>query len=483
MKQRTNVLWIFSDEHRGFAMGCAGDPNIETPNLDRLEREGVRFQHAYSNTPVCTPARGCIYTGQYITTHGARANHYPLLPGRSPQMAEVMRDAGYRTSHYGKWHLSGGSVCQHFVSPFFRPGWEEWIGWECMHGGTGAGTYYDTRYGEGHRRIQPNKIDKFQADWLTDRTIEQIERRAGGDVPWFHVVSIETPHPPVTAPDNVSMPHYQLFQGRHFEHRPNVPEDRREQTEEFLRGYYSHIANIDENVGRILGVLENTDQLENTIVFYFSDHGDFAGSHGNKCGKNSPLEESARIPLLVRLPSSLETPRRTGTHTHTSDAFISLVDLMPTTLGLCGVSAPASCEGSDLSALVRGDTDDGPDTIYMQYENSYFIERFPRMVWRAIRHGDWKYHMNLEDGPSELFNLAEDPYEMHNRINDMTCAAAREELHQRMERRARELGDDFFERLTVRQPMVQSIRRESGTRLPDSDTRSRAAGTPTETGR
>jgi arylsulfatase A-like enzyme len=193
---KPNVLWIFTDQHRGQAMSCAGDPNIETPNLDRLGREGIRFSNAYSNTPICTPARANVYTGQYITSHGALANHCPLLPNRGPQMAQVMSDAGYKTCHYGKWHLCGGSAGQHYVSPYFRPGWREWIGWECMHAIAGAGTYYDSAYCEGVENvIKLHRIDKFQPDWLTDRTIEWLGKQTPGQ-PWFHVVSIETPHSP-----------------------------------------------------------------------------------------------------------------------------------------------------------------------------------------------------------------------------------------------------------------------------------------------
>lgn len=442
---KPNVLWIFVDEHRGDAMGCAGDPNIETPHLDRLEAEGVRFSRAYSNTPICTPARGTVYTGQYITSHGARANHYPLLPDRGPQMAEVMSAAGYRTCHHGKWHLSGGTVNQHFVSPFFRPGWDEWIGWECMHGLADNGTYYDTTYGKGDIKIRAEKIDGFQTDWLTDRSVEFVERQSS-DQPWFHALSIETPHPPCDAPDNVSEPHYRLFMDKKIELKPNVPASHREEAVEFLRGYYSHIKNIDENVGRILETLEKTGQLENTLIVFFADHGDFAGSHGRACGKSSPLEESAGIPFIVRLPSCLQARRRSDSTGHVSHAFMSLVDLMPTTLGLCGLTVPETCQGQDLSPLVRGDIETGPEDVYLQFESSYFARREPHRFWRAIRWDDWMYSVNQAHGPEYLYNLAEDPHEMVNLVNDPAHEALRHTLHERMVAKANEIQDDFFVR-------------------------------------
>ena len=128
--RRPNVLWIFSDQHRASATGCYGDPNIETPHLDRLAREGIRFTNAYSNTPLCSPFRACLYTGQYITTHGVTSLFRPLLPAQQPELPEVLREGGYHTSHMGKWHLGGGDCPTHYVSPYFRPGWDEWLGWE-----------------------------------------------------------------------------------------------------------------------------------------------------------------------------------------------------------------------------------------------------------------------------------------------------------------------------------------------------------------
>ena len=436
-----NVLWIFVDEHRGQAMSCAGDQNIQTPTLDRLGEEGVYFPRAYSNTPICTPARGCVYTGQHAHMHGAKANHYPLLPN-TPQMAEVMQAAGYRTAHFGKWHLAGGSVHQHVVSPFFRPGWDDWIGWECMHGYAGDGTYYETRYQEGDLGIKAKTIDKFQADWLTDRSIEWMNERANEDQPWFHCVSIETPHPPVDFPANVSLPHWQLFADKELQLRDNVPEHLEAEAKEFLKGYYSHIANIDDNVQRMLQSLESNGQLENTIIVYFSDHGDFAKSHGRD-GKNDPREESTHIPFLVRLPSKLNA-RANGKHI--SDSFISLVDVMPSTLGLCGIEIPESCQGIDMSGEIRGEHGQTQDHVYVSYHNGYHAQKKASGHWRSIRNKNWMFAVNLEDGPQFLFDMNKDPYQLQNLVNQSEHAATQEQLLALMRSEAGKLNDNYFEK-------------------------------------
>ena len=441
-----NVLWIFVDEHRGHAMSCAGDTNIETPCLDSLAANGVYFPNSYSNAPICTPARGCVYTGQYATTHGAKANHYPLDPNRTRQMAQVMQDAGYYTGHFGKWHLAGGSVQQHLVSPYFRPGWNDWIGWECMHGMAGAGTYYTTRYQEGDLAIRANTIDKFQTDWLTDRSVEWMQQRAESEQPWFHCVSIETPHPPLDFPANVSLPHWQLFADKSFAFRDNVPQQDRKEYETFLRGYYSHIANIDDNVQRMIDCLKDSGQLENTIIMYFADHGEFAGSHA-RGGKGSPLEESSRIPYLVRLPQSLQAPRRAQQQSQQlqqTNAFFSLVDLMPSTLGLCNIPIPQSCQGRDLSKLIRSEDSDEPDFVYMQFENGYLALDKPQQYWRAIRNHEWMLGVNLEQGYEFLFNMVEDPYQLHNLIGQAEYQPIQETLLATMRREAERIHDPFF---------------------------------------
>ena len=148
-EDRPNILWIFSDQHRGSAMGCAGDPNVETPHLDRLAREGVRFTNAYANDPLCSPFRASLFTGQYCTTHGVISNHRLLLPGR-PVLPLILKDGGYHTSYMGKWHISGGCFGQHFVSPWYRPGWDDWLGWE------NANVHFDFEYSVGTSpRIRP----------------------------------------------------------------------------------------------------------------------------------------------------------------------------------------------------------------------------------------------------------------------------------------------------------------------------------------
>ncbi|MCC2684229.1 MAG: hypothetical protein K0R75_1128 [Paenibacillaceae bacterium] len=428
---KPNVLWIFSDQHQAQAMSCYGDENIHTPNLDRLAAEGARFTRAYSNTPLCSPFRTSLYTGQYITTHGVVSLHVPFLrqPGQK-MLAEVLQENGYHTSHMGKWHISGGAAPTAFVPPYFRPGWDDWSGWE------NSNRPWETWYTEGDApklKVLPG----YQTDALTDMTVEWIGKQPA-DRPWFHVVSIEPPHPPNTAPEKYEA----MFRDKPLKFLPNVPTDHRKRAkiEETARLYYAQIANLDDNVGRMLTALEEAGQLDNTIVFYFSDHGDMMGSHGDM-GKSQPEQESSNIPLIVRYPKRIQP----GT---VSDAYISGVDFMPTLLGMLGIAPPEGMDGEDLSPAVYGERQDGARNVLLQYEKSFYAPA-PEKSFRTLLQDEWKYTCFLTKGPAQLFYLQDDPYELNNRIHDPACAEIRGRMHEELRAKLAAFGDDFLSRMEI----------------------------------
>ncbi len=397
---RPNILWIFSDQHRGQALGCAGDPNVSTPNLDRLAADGIRFSNAYSNTPICAPFRASLYTGKRITSHGVNSLFVPLLPEHRV-LPQELRDAGYHTAHYGKWHLSGGDCPSHFVSPYFRPGWDDWLGWE------NSNRPWGTEYSTGNLPMPIERLNGYQTDAMVDLSIEWLARREP-DAPWFHVLSIEPPHPPYTAPEcNMAR-----VRDRDIRLRPNVPVDRPDvdQRVSTLRAYYAQIENLDENVGRLLDALDKTGQASNTIVCYFSDHGDFMGSHG-RVDKTRPELESSTIPLIVRYPGTVPS----GV---TSDALICGLDIMPTTLGLAGIAVPEYVEGIDMSPVARGETDALRDSVLLQYDQSFFGTPRPWETFRSYVTTRWMYSRFLVRDQSHLYDLESDPYQLTNLIDD-----------------------------------------------------------------
>lgn len=426
MDKRPNILWIFSDQHRAAAMSCAGDPNVQTPHLDRLAAEGIRFTNAYANSPMCAPFRASLYTGQYISTHGVSCLFKPLLPERQIMLPQVLQQHGYHTSHMGKWHLSGGDCPSHFVSPYFRPGWDEWMGWE------NSNRPFNTAYGKGDMPVPMYTLDGYQTDVMTDMTIEWLHNY-DSDKPWFHVMSFEPPHPPNEAPDE----YMARYADADIQLRPNVdPNDPKiESYIQSHRAYYAQISNMDDNIGRLIKALEENGELDNTIMFYFSDHGDMMGSHGRR-NKEVAYQESTNIPFIVRYPDNINA--------RSTDAFISSVDIMPSLLGLLGLPVPDDVEGMDCSMVFTGDDNAAPDSVLFQFDRPFFSFReHHELHYRGIRQGDWKYIAHYYPERSQLFNLSEDPYELRNRINDATCTRIKSDLRKQLHNKLMSLDDSF----------------------------------------
>jgi len=426
MKDLPNILWIFSDQHRAQAMSCAGDINIETTNLDRLANDGIRFSNAFANTPICSPSRACILTGKYATSHGVFALHVPPKPNQK-MLQQELKKLGYYTSYYGKWHLSGGAAPSHFVSPYFRPDWDEWRAWE------NSNRPWNTEYAEGDFPLPIKKLEGYQTDALTDMTVDFIKIRAEKTNPWFHVMSVEPPHDPHNPPEE----YIAQFCDKTFEYRKNVPLNYFDKSESKnnLIGYYAQIKNLDDNIGRILNTLEETNQIENTIIFYFSDHGEMMGSH-NRAGKSRYEVESSKIPLIIRYPKKIPRGRVT-------EEYISTVDFLPTLLGMLNVEKPDYAEGEDYSDLIYGDTQKGADEVLLQFERNFYGIYDITSIYRTLINEDWMYTCFL-NGDKKLYSIKNDEYQLENLID--TKKSLSNNLHNQLKTKLDEIGDDFFDR-------------------------------------
>ena len=429
-----NLLFVLSDQHRGMDLGCAGNGDVATPHFDRLASEGVRSEHAVATTPVCTPSRASLVTGQYPLTHGVIANDLPL-PTDGPSFAAAFRDAGYRTGYIGKWHLDGVPRDKFTPPGPRRQGFDDfWAVWNCAHGYFDAKYYRDTD--------EPITIDGYEPITQTDLAIEFMA--ADDDRPFCLVLSWGPPHAPY---EQVPAGYRGRYDAGDLPLRPNAepipPETSRIANgldpRETLAQYYAHITALDDQFGRLLTALAGANILDETIVAYMSDHGDMLWSQG-RCKKEQPWEEAISVPLLVRYPDAIPA----GT---VLEDPIGMVDIAPTVLDLAGVAAPAGMEGDSYAPRIRGEVD-------APVRDSTFIAQIVRNSqaraqhlppWRGVRTRRYTY-ARLQDGTGWLlYDNETDPYQLRNRIYDAAYTTVCSRLDRLLDEWLTETDDPFVD--------------------------------------
>ncbi len=438
MAKKPNVLWIFSDQLRHHALSCNGDPNINTPNIDGLAEGGVRFTHTYSHTPVCIPFRAGLVCGQYPITCSVPL-HGDYLHYDRRTVAHAFREAGYRTSYVGKWHLGGehginmvsegvGWGEDFWVHPEMRGGFEDWYGFNLSN------NYYRTFYCHGDQ-VEPFKLEGHQTDALTDLSLKYLNEY-DSEKPWFHVVSFEAPHGGLGKakyPGHPAPPQYEdMFSPEDIILRPNVPEERQERARSTLCGYYAMTAHLDDNVGRVLTWLEESGQAENTLVAFFSDHGDMMGSQGSM-GKQVPYEESINIPLIMRMPGVLPAGS-------VYDGLASGIDIYPTCAGLCEVTVDHGVQGLDLSGALDGTGGIQRAEAYIQWAGRTRF-RFGDHPYRGIRTQRHTYVVGRDENFCLLFDNEADEFQSNNLFGKPEVAELQRSLHRRLIRTALHAGE------------------------------------------
>ncbi len=409
---KPNVIVIMADDLGWKDLGCYGSKVFQTPNLDRLADDGMRFTSAYAASCVCSPTRASLMTGKYP----ARLDLTIWLGGRGgaaavdhlsleeTTLAESLSKAGYLTAMVGKWHLGGKSY------------WPKEHGFDIAigepHGGSPAGGYH-----------LPNRIrlpGAKQGDYLTDRLTEEAVKLIDEhhDRPFFLYQSYHSVHTPI--------------QGRPDLVKKHADRSRRDELS-FNAQYAAMIESLDAGVGRIMDRLRQHELLERTVVIFTSDNGGFSHSRGKKntvtdnrplrFGKGYCYEGGHRVPWIVHYPPVV----RGGT---SSDVPVVTTDLYPTILQLTGLDPlpKQHRDGVDLSPLLAGSaTTLNRDAIYWHYPHNSPQGGTPS---GAIRMGDWKLVEFFNDGRRELYDLRNDVGELNDLTNEMPDKA--QQLHRRL---------------------------------------------------
>jgi len=432
--KRLNILVILSDQLRRDSLSIYGDPNISTPNIDRIAKEGVHFQNACSTYPVCVPFRFTFMTGEHAHSRFVPAIEWRMSP-KERTLADEFNEGGYHTIYIGKWHLFGG--CGHLpkhvakkanktpIPSLYRGRWQKWLGFEL------ANNPFDTYYFEDDDPI-PRPLGKYQTDGLFDLAMEYLNKCYGNGKPWCCVLSVEPPHYPLLAPKelmnkwlrkSIELPPNFLFKDKFPPPGMKIADNERQRRSSIKNRkiYYAMVENLDMNVGRMLEFLENSGQVNNTIIVFLSDHGEMGGSHSiTNIIKDHPYEESIGIPLIIHDPRNVT---RTG---RVINEPVCTEDLFPTLLGLAGLKSKEEKPGMDLTPLIHGKMEKLPrEGILLEFlhelrQGSFY--NYYDEFWRGFRSRRFKYTVlgNAEVGgkPWQFFDLENDPHEMENLIDD-----------------------------------------------------------------
>jgi len=422
-RRRPNIVFVFADQWRAQATGYAGDPNVITPNLDRLAEHSVQFTHAVSGCPVCSPYRASLMTGQYWLTHGVFVNDV-CLNLKAVTISQVLDDAGYVTAYIGKWHLDGHGRSA-FIPRERRRGFHFWKTMECTHDYNNSFYYAD----------EPVKLkwDGYDAVAQTQEAQRYIQGHSG-ERPFALFLSWGPPHDPYgTAPEEFR----KLHDPQAIRLRPNVPQECAEKARKDLAGYYAHISALDPCIGELLRTIKETGIEDNTVFVFTSDHGDLLYSLGRQ-KKQQPFEESIRVPFLLRYPEGL------GNEPRAVDTLLNTPDIMPTLLGLCGIKPPPSVEGADFSSpLLRGKTPHAEAALLMCPAP---FGNWPRKIGgrecRGIRTRQHTYVRDL-NGPWLLYDNERDPSQLDNLCGRPEHADLQKHLDEILKKRLQETHDEF----------------------------------------
>ena len=420
---KPNVVFVFADQWRAQATGYAGDPNVHTPNLDKLAGESVYFRNAVSCCPVCSPYRASLITGQYPLTHGVFLNDVYLNPN-AVSIAEAFNEAGYQTAYIGKWHLDGHGRSS-YIPRERRQGFQFWKVLECTHDYNNSKYYADEDV--------PLKWEGYDAIAQTREAQRYIREDTGGK-PFALFLSWGPPHNPYeTAPAE----YREKYDPEKIALRPNVPDAAATSARKDLAGYYAHCTVLDACVGGLLDTLRERGIEDNTIFVFTSDHGDMLGSQGEQ-RKQRPWDEAIMVPFLLHYPAVL------GSQGKTVDFLFNTPDIMPTLLGLCGVAVPSTVEGVNYAPVLLGTGKQDSEAALIACYAPFGEWTRPQggKEYRGVRTRRYTY-VRDRTGPWLLYDNEKDPYQLKNLCGLPEYAETQAKLDALLNKKLKETHDTF----------------------------------------
>jgi len=429
MATRPNILWYCTDQQRFDTIAALGNQHVLTPTIDSLVSNGVAFTHAYCQSPICTPSRASFLTGLYPSKVHNTRNGNESFPSAPPVVSKLLADSDYRCGLVGKFHLQSAGKR---TEPRIDDGYSFWRFSHAPRDDWSSGhDYADWVKSKGGNlnalRESEERVpaDLHQTTWSSDMAIEFIKGNQDG--PWMLSVNPYDPHPPFIPPksyqdkfDPESMPgpHFResdldqqnQFQGIDFQGKAKTPEELNAKSEQAK--YYAMIALIDDQLKRILDVLDETGQRDNTVILFMSDHGEALGDHGLIFKGCRFYEGLVRVPLIFSCPSRFAKGKRCS-------GLVELIDVTATIMDFAQLSIPDHVQGQTLTPYLAAEGDLG-STIRPAVRSEYFDALDSTFTGGsgnfATMYRDAKYKLSIYHGTGlgELYDLESDPWEFEN---------------------------------------------------------------------
>lgn len=432
---KPNILIIMTDQHHAGCLGYAGHPDVRTPNIDRLAAEGVRFRNAFCQNGLCVPSRVSLLTGQYPSVHGVYGSDTMGISDDLLSVAAYLQNFGYGTALIGKKHLPGWSthgfqyerLCYHADAPVRELHYYNYLKKHGLH------AHYDdlgdvTKYCSFE---SPVPTEHSLEVWTGDEAIRYLHDRDRSQ-PFFAEVSFERPHPPLSPsfdcpfkydPDTLTLPENRkenigdspFYFNRNVELKWSAATHGEAELRLALSRYYALISLIDLQVGRIMDTLRQDGDMDNTIVIFTADHGDFAGEY-SRMAKGFNYDAIHRIPMIWHMPGQFRPAER-------ADEMVEEIDVFPTLCDMLDISCPKAVQGRSLLPILEGENIPQRDTVFFESATCKTVHTHEHKL---------SYGFDGEKELGELYDLRVDPHEYDNQFDSPDYRDVRERLIRRL---------------------------------------------------
>ncbi|WP_281885270.1 sulfatase-like hydrolase/transferase [Paenibacillus sp. YYML68] len=514
MRTKPHIFFIMTDELRADTLGYRGHPIVKTPHLDALAADSAVFTNAYTNSPMCAPARVSLATGRHGLSHGVLDNAFAPVDDEQ-SLYETMRCGGYRTINYGKIHFNtpgNFGFEEHYPHGLYSSGGVSVFGVTDRE--LQKRSVYKKNEGEISlviHGVNPQRPEETADSLVTQAYVDRLEELKDSERPLLHRLSLIDPHTPyfpaepyasMYAPESIPLPstwdedlstkpllHRYYYRARGFD---RLTEDDYRRS---LASYYGLITHVDDRVGQVVARLKELDLYDDSILVFTSDHGSMMGEHGFIEKWGIMYEEVSRIPLLIKFPKSM--------HKGTYEAFAEIVDIMPTLLDAAGLEVPERVQGRSLLPMLRGEPGAAKTEVFghiftggLQTEPALMMRK---EQWKlTVYPGQERIHDRLQLDhylkytpmfleavvEGELYNLDDDPIEARNLFDDPQHQEMKEALMYRLAEWRSGLGElADYEALDDVRPVVNSYHLMQGDNMAKMQRLLRAEGTVTQLSR